>query len=129
MEHLEANLYSIGRGGAEALFERELQRVITNIKDINTDPKKKRKLELSFVFEPYADRSGANCNISVKTSLQTPNGVAGTIYIGNLGNSFKAFTQDIRQGDLFEAEEPEGDPHEENKPRQAEPHLVPPGVN
>lgn len=109
---VEANLHTIGRGGAAELFERELQRVLENIKDANTDPKKKRKIKLTFELEPYADRSGANCNIRVETTLQTPNGVSGTVYIGRLGNAYRGFTQDIRQGDLFNSGERGDDPEE-----------------
>lgn len=116
MPPIEASIMTIGNGGALELFDRELARVLANIKDVNTDPKKRRKISLNFQFDPHPDRSGAQCIITVETKMPSVNGVAGSIYIGRQGNNFRAFTQDIRQGGLFD-EDQSGDEAEEPKPR------------
>lgn len=102
-EPAEATLRSIARGGAQELFGRELDKVLENVRDINTDVKKKRKVTMTFEFVPYEDRSGVQCNIKTKTELAGANGVTGTIFIVKQGQKYRGFTQDIRQGDLFES--------------------------
>jgi hypothetical protein len=107
MAAIEANLLTIAGGGTKVLFDRAIQMVIENIKDPNTDAKKKRKIVLTFDCEPYADRSGFHVEAAVETKLQAPQGVSGTVYIGRDGQRLRGYTQDIKQGDLFAADKTE----------------------
>lgn len=103
----EVDLTTLGRGAALELFNRELQRVLANIKDVNTNPNKNRKITLEFDFKPYMDRSGAACDIKVSSKICATNGVNATIYISRVaGGGFQAFTQDTQQAQLgFEEED------------------------
>lgn len=57
-------------GGAVAeRFNIELQRVLENIADPNTDPKKPRKLILTLTVKADENRDIANVSIQTKTSL------------------------------------------------------------
>ena len=97
----ELNLGSIANGAAFELFERELNRVLGNIKDPNTSAQKKRKISLIFEFTPYNDRSGAAMEVKVKSELIATTGVNASIYIGRVGQGlFRAFSNDTRQNAL-----------------------------
>jgi hypothetical protein len=121
MAAIEANLLTIAGGGTKVLFDRAIQLVIENIKDPNTDAKKKRKVVLTFECEPYADRSGFHVEAAVETKLQAPQGVSGTVYIGREGQRFRGYTQDIKQGDLFASDKDEGDDDPEADTRSPAP--------
>lgn len=96
------NLGTIGNGAAYELFERELARILQNVRDPNTNPTKKRKMNLEFTFEPYNDRSGCAIEITVKSTLCATTGVNATMYISKVEGRLQAFTQDIRQAGLFD---------------------------
>ncbi len=111
----EAKLTNIARGGALALFDRALQKVTENIKDVNTDALKKRRITMVFECVPYKDRSGFDINVAVETKMPGPDGVRGTVYIGKEGQCFRAFTQDIRQNELFPGNSPAEEEEEEEQ--------------
>lgn len=46
MQEVPVTLVSIGGGAAVELFDIELERVLANIKDVNTDPKTRRRITL-----------------------------------------------------------------------------------
>jgi len=53
------DLKNIGASVAPELFVAELQKVLENIADINTNPKEKRVIVLKFEFTPSVDRDDA----------------------------------------------------------------------
>ena len=112
-----AKLTTIARGGIEPLFDRALQQVVDNVKDVNTDPKKSRRIVITLKCTPYPDRSGVQISASIETKLQSPDGVEGTIFIGKEGGRNRAYTQDIKQGDLFPADKTDDD-EDEDAPAQ-----------
>lgn len=60
----------------------EVSKIVDNILDLNTDPKKKRTLSLTVDFVPTQDRSQVAINATAKSKLLPNNAVQTTIYVG-----------------------------------------------
>lgn len=60
----------------------EVSKIVDNILDLNTDPKKKRTLSLTVDFIPTQDRSQVAINATAKSKLLPNNAVQTTIYVG-----------------------------------------------
>jgi hypothetical protein len=94
-----SNLY---QGAAIERFVHELQRVVDNIKDVNTDAEAKRKITLEVTFSPYSDRTGIEIEVNCKSTIAaTAKLTDQTVFIMNLDGRPTAFTHDPRQQDLF----------------------------
>ncbi len=53
----EITLTNLGGGAAIEKFQEELEKVIKNILDPNTDPKAKREVNLKVIIQPNAERN------------------------------------------------------------------------
>lgn len=76
------SLSEMANGAVNERFNYELQKVVENICDPNTDPKKKRKITLTMVIEPDAKREQAHISIETKTTLCPAQPELTTIIIG-----------------------------------------------
>lgn len=76
------NLSEMSNGAVNERFNYELQKVVENICDPNTDPKKKRKITLTMVIEPDAKREQAHISIETKTTLAPAQPDLTTLIIG-----------------------------------------------
>lgn len=63
------NLTEFAEGAVAERVNLEVKKVLENIADPNTDPKKKRKVALTLTFEADDQRDIANVSIQTKTSL------------------------------------------------------------
>lgn len=80
---------SIDKIAGGAIAERinlELEKVLKNIRDPNTDYKKKRKLTLELTFTTGEDRELASATISTKVTLAPAKPVVTSLIIGTDGN-------------------------------------------
>ena len=75
-------LDNIGEGVAGELFQRELEKVLDNILDINTDPKKTRSITLKITIKPNEDRNLGNIFIDASSTLASNNGYASQVFMG-----------------------------------------------
>lgn len=73
------NLYG---GGAVEQFHTELEKVIANIVDPNTPAKKPRKVKLEMVIKPNEQRNMAVVLVTTSCTLQSPEPLETSIYIG-----------------------------------------------
>lgn len=114
-EALAVNLANIGNGAAMERFDFELTKVMSNIKDVNTDPEKKRSITLTVTFIPHGDRSGMQTVIDCTSKLASvPAYQAGAMFIiRNDEGEFQAYAHDTRQEQLF------GEPDKETEPAAA----------
>lgn len=76
------SLSEMANGAVNERFNYELQKVVENICDPNTDPKKKRKITLTMVIEPDAKREQAHISIETKTTLAPAQSDLTTLIIG-----------------------------------------------
>lgn len=62
-------LSELGEGALQELFESELEKVIENINDINTDPTKKRKITMTIDIKSDEYREIIFADVKVKSNL------------------------------------------------------------
>jgi hypothetical protein len=98
------NLQNICGGAVEEVFQRELDHVLANISDVNTDAEAKRKITFEFTFEPFDDRSGAKVIFACKSKQAPVNAASGTMFLSRRGTNFVAIAHDPKQSRLFEPE-------------------------
>lgn len=103
-ETKKLTLATLKGGAAEELFQRELARVLENIRDPNTDAKKARTITLDFSFLPVEDRNGARRETAVvidsKCKLVPVIGVGSFAFIASEGGELIAYTNDVEQESL-----------------------------
>lgn len=69
MDEKELTLESLGHGVVHEKFSYELEKVMANINDENTDPEKLRKIDLTIKFKPAADRGFIKIEVHSKAEL------------------------------------------------------------
>lgn len=62
-------LESLGGGAAGEKFQDELDRVVENIQDPNTEAKAKRSITIKVIFTPTVDRSMGQLHIEASSKL------------------------------------------------------------
>lgn len=75
-------LTEIGRGAAVERFDLELQKVLDNIQDPNTDPKKARSVVLKFTITPDEDRGVGKYAIDAQAKLAPLKAHPGRVFLG-----------------------------------------------
>lgn len=73
---------SLYGGGAVERFHGELEKAIANIVDPNTPAKKPRKVKLEMIIKPNEHRNMAEVLVTTSCSLQSPQPLETSIYIG-----------------------------------------------
>lgn len=100
MQSEVVSLTNLAQGGLVELFDHEMGRVMANIKDVNADPRKKRRITITLDMEPYSDRSGAEITVKVESKLIAVNAIKSNLFVSMVDGQFTAFTRDIRQQEL-----------------------------
>ena len=72
---------TLAGGGVQEKLQYALDEVAANIADPNTDAKKTRKVTMTLTLKPNEQRSIANLEIDIKTSLVAPIGISTTLMI------------------------------------------------
>lgn len=94
-------LGNIADKAANELFSHELDKVMRNIDDPNTSAKGKRKLTLSFTFEPDADRHEVKTTVEVKSTLTPVKSYTKTSFLGKANGRPTLFGTDHKQIEIF----------------------------
>lgn len=76
------SLSNIGRGALAELFDRELQDVLANIRDPNSDIKKPSAITIKVIIEPDENRSAAKIKYSIESRKAPPRIRQSTIMFG-----------------------------------------------
>jgi hypothetical protein len=97
MENEKVTLENLGAGAAKQLFEVELQRVLDDILDPNTDPKAVRKVVLTVAIKPGADRSVAKVGIQATSALGKALPFMTEFFMGKGANGVEAYENNPRQ--------------------------------
>jgi len=77
------NLANMDGGAADELFAAQLQKVIENIKDVNTKADAKRTIILKVELTPGSDRETASVKYSAESKLAPPYTRETRFYLGN----------------------------------------------
>jgi hypothetical protein len=93
------NLLNLGSGVLVEKFEEELERVVENILDPNTDPKTKREVILRVSIKPAGDRTFGVVSIAASSRLAASTSWETRAFFGKDRKSGKAlaFEDDPRQ--------------------------------
>ncbi len=96
-------LINLGNGVAVEWFDAELKKVMENIRDVNTDGRKARRITLTVDFLPLPDRTGMTSSVAVASRLASvPPAPTGTMFILKEAGELHAVSHDTRQEVLFD---------------------------
>jgi len=98
----KVDLTTICGGGLPELFARELRDVMANITDINTDPKKPRRITMTVDVYPSTDRATCALELGITSKHAPIVKMAGSLFIAVAGETLEAYTSDLRQQDIFD---------------------------
>lgn len=98
-------LSTLAGGVAEELFQNELDRVLNNLDDPNTDHKAARSITLSFVFHTDEERRVSNVAIRSSSKLAGVKSRSTVIFLGRQQGVMTAVEQ-LTQEELFPRLEP-----------------------
>lgn len=97
MDHVVMNLQNLAGGAAPELFDAELDRVLRNIEDRNTDAEGVRKITLEVVFKPAEDRVGCDVDIKVSSKLAGITTASTKLILGKSAGKLFAVEHDPKQ--------------------------------
>lgn len=95
---------TIGNGALVELFGAELQRILSNITDPNTDTTTKRVMTIQIKFKPNRDRDVADVDITCSSKLAGIMTVSTQLFMGKIRGEYVAVESDPRQSKLFDQE-------------------------
>ena len=105
------SILQMARGAIMESVDREMNTVIDNIIDENTNPAAKRKLTVTLEFSPDDNREVVSVIASVKTTLCSANSVTTALYISKAkkgsAEAFEMVPNIPGQSNLFNGEEDE----------------------
>ena len=92
MKDNRASILQMAKGAIEERVDYEVSRVVENIMDMNTDPRAKRKVQLTIEFTPNEERDFISTKVTAKSTLAAtkPISTALTITEGRNGRPIVA---------------------------------------
>lgn len=106
---VDLNIGNICGGAVPELFQHEVQKMLKNVSDVNTDPEYKRSITFKFTFKPAPDRKSAVVKLECTAKHAGVNSVAGSVFMSSAHGEVRAYTEDPRQMNLFVAGKPATD--------------------
>jgi hypothetical protein len=94
-------LQTIAGGAADELFQHELQAVLDNMADINTECKVMRKITIELSFLPVEERDACAVTIKVKSKLAPTLPQVTRLFLGQEGAKQVAYEERVIQPALF----------------------------
>ena len=101
----KVNLSNIGGGVANELFLRELETVLENMADINTDPKAAREINIKFKFVPNTRRDAGEVEVRCNSKLVGAKPQSSTMFIVHEGDGIKAYQHTQQELDFSNVSE------------------------
>ena len=84
-ETIKCSLLDLMDGGVKELADLNLQRVLENMRDVNTDPKRARSITVKFTFAGNEERDSVALRVQVESKLAPIKPAETTLDIGNEG--------------------------------------------
>lgn len=97
MENETVSLETLKAGGVIQLFSDELDRVLANIMDPNTEPEAVREVTLKVKIKPDRDRATAAVQIIPSAKLAPAVALGTRMFFGKKGGRFLAWEHDPQQ--------------------------------
>ncbi|MBN1567964.1 MAG: hypothetical protein JXA73_08950 [Acidobacteria bacterium] len=95
-------IFTIGNGVLGELFDRELERVVSDILDLNTKADAIRTISIKIAIKPDENRNFGMVGISVSSSLGQPKPVGTQIFFGKKNGKVIAVESIPQQGEMFD---------------------------
>jgi len=95
-------LATLADGAASELFQSELERVLRNIQDPNTDAKQKRTITLTVTFAPDEEREIGAVSVKAAAKLAGLKGAKTHVYFGRHQGQLVATEYNPKQAGLFD---------------------------
>jgi len=95
-------IFTIGNGVLGELFDRELDRVVNDILDLNSEPEALRTITIKVNIKPDENRNFGYVDIAVSSSLGKPKPVGTTIFFGKKQGKVIAVENIVQQEELFD---------------------------
>jgi hypothetical protein len=95
-------LYTIGNGVLGELFDRELERVVADILDLNSEAEAKRSISIKVNIAPDANRNFGMVGIEVASTLGKPKPVGTQMFFGRKNGKIIAVENVPQQSELFD---------------------------
>lgn len=99
-------LVSIGQGALVQLFDIELERVLKNIADPNTDAKSTRVITLKVTIKPNEERSIGDVHLSATSKVASSKPTTTIVYMGRSKGQLMAVESNPAQSSLFDVPKP-----------------------
>jgi hypothetical protein len=99
-------LHNLAGGAAAELFGVELERVVADILDVNTEAEAVREITVKVKIKPDENRNFAQVAVTVASKLGTPRGVGTMIFLGKQAGRPVAIENNPDQRDLFPKQKP-----------------------
>lgn len=97
MNEKKLQLSNISGGAVEELFDEELEKVLFNINDINTEAESSREILIKIKVIPSKDRLTASTSVQVYSKLAPHCSANGSLFMGFEGNRPQAYANNPRQ--------------------------------
>lgn len=91
------SLADLAEGAVEERFNQELQKVLSNIADPNTDPKKARKITVTVTLKANEKRDIVSTTIDAKSNV-TPAYAISTMIVLGQDNNGRVVGQELKSG-------------------------------
>lgn len=95
------SLATLADGALGELFDAELQRVLQNVADPNTDPEQIRTITLTVKVKPNEEREIGDVTVSAASKLAALKKVKTVIYMGRQAGKLVAVESNPKQQGLF----------------------------
>lgn len=95
-------IYTIGNGVLGELFDRELERVVVDILDLNSEAEAKRTITVKVTIAPDKNRGFGIALIEVSSALGKPKPVGATMYFGKKNGKIIAVENTPQQEEMFD---------------------------
>jgi hypothetical protein len=95
-------IYTLGNGVLGELFDRELERVVADILDLNASAEEVRTITIKVNIKPDENRNFGMVGITVSSSLGKPKPVATQMFFGRKGGKVIAVENVPSQSEMFD---------------------------
>lgn len=102
MNELPVSIGTIAGGAISELFDRELERIVENILDLNTEATAIREIDIKVKIKPDENRNFGAVSVVVTSKTGSPKGVGTMFYFGKRGGHGIAVENDPNQRSLFD---------------------------
>lgn len=82
MKTKELNVLEMAKGAILEQIEGETSKIMANILDPNTDPKKARKMTITLIFKANEGREVVECEAQAKSTIAPIRAVVTSFYVG-----------------------------------------------